>query len=127
MALDPLTAFTVETWTYLGISLLIAFARFGLRWRWLGFRGLNADDHLMIVAGVSPSLFGRGPLIPVPDYHDCLECVLLTNCQLLFTAETATAHFVGAYWQGMSNDGYVFNPYPCQPPVALALSFQGIF
>ncbi len=53
MAIDPLTAFTIETWTYLGISLVIAFIRYGMRWRWLGFPGLNVDDHLMIIASVS--------------------------------------------------------------------------
>lgn len=74
MALDPLTAFTIETWTYLGISLVIAFARFGLRWRWLGFRGLNADDHLMIVAGVSPSSAWH-PRVQKSPYRGCPESV----------------------------------------------------
>ncbi|WAO92316.1 Hypothetical protein NCS54_00982000 [Fusarium falciforme] len=74
MALDPLTAFTVEAWTYLGLSLIVVAIRFGARWRWMGLGGLAPDDYLMVLAG------------------------------LLFTAETATAHFVGAYWQGLANN-----------------------
>ncbi|KAG5795975.1 hypothetical protein H9Q69_004987 [Fusarium xylarioides] len=66
MTLDPATRFSIEAWTYLAISLI--------RWRWLGLRGLAADDYLMVVAA------------------------------LLFTAETATAYYVGAYWQGLANN-----------------------
>ncbi|KAI5461813.1 hypothetical protein BGZ63DRAFT_444564 [Mariannaea sp. PMI_226] len=74
MAVDPIESFTIEAWTYLGISLVVIAARIAARWRLLGFSGLAFDDFLMILAG------------------------------LLFTAETATAHFVGAYWQGLANN-----------------------
>jgi hypothetical protein len=53
MALDPLTAFTVEAWTYLGLSLIVVAIRFGARWRWMGLGGLAPDDYLMVLAGVS--------------------------------------------------------------------------
>ncbi|KAM5378650.1 hypothetical protein ACJZ2D_004449 [Fusarium nematophilum] len=74
MALDPLTGFTVEAWTYLGISLIVVAFRFITRRRWFGLGGLAVDDYLMVLGA------------------------------LLFTAETATAHYVGAHWQGLANN-----------------------
>ncbi|KAI5466821.1 hypothetical protein BGZ63DRAFT_409971 [Mariannaea sp. PMI_226] len=75
MSGESLTSFTIEAWTYLGISLVVIAIRFGARWRWLGFSGLAPDDFLMLLAG------------------------------LAFAGETAAAHYVGAYWHGLSNNG----------------------
>ncbi|KAH8172302.1 hypothetical protein LIA77_09070 [Sarocladium implicatum] len=69
------TNFTAEIWTYLAIDLAVVFGRFGLRWHETGLSRLCPDDYLMIIAG------------------------------LLYTAETATAHYVGAYWFGLANSG----------------------
>lgn len=55
MALDPLTSFTIEAWTYLGIDLVVVTVRILAQWRQKGMRGLAPDDFLMIIAGVSSS------------------------------------------------------------------------
>lgn len=68
------TNFVAESWTYLGIALVTVGLRIGSRCHTAGFLKLNPDDYLMIVAA------------------------------LLYTAETATAHYVGAYWFGLANN-----------------------
>ncbi|AEO61141.1 hypothetical protein MYCTH_2121009 [Thermothelomyces thermophilus ATCC 42464] len=70
-------SFTIEAWTYLVIDIVVVAVRTLARWRQMGIRGLAPDDFLMIIA------------------------------ILLYTAETATAHYVGAYWHGLANSGYV--------------------
>ncbi|RFU34288.1 hypothetical protein B7463_g2078, partial [Scytalidium lignicola] len=78
----PATNFVVESWTYLAINLVVVAFRLGSRWYTLGLRGLAIDDFLMAVAG------------------------------LLYTAETATAYYVSAYWFGLANNriGFVIVP-----------------
>ncbi|KOS21727.1 hypothetical protein ESCO_001508 [Escovopsis weberi] len=66
-------AFNIEAWSYLAIDIVIVFTRVFGRWKRLGLRGLSPDDFLMIIA------------------------------LLLYTAETATAYWVGAFWQGLAN------------------------
>ncbi|KAF2199027.1 hypothetical protein GQ43DRAFT_450569 [Delitschia confertaspora ATCC 74209] len=70
-----MTNFIIEAWTYLAIDLIVVFIRCFAQWWNKGFRGLAMDDYLMVVA------------------------------VLLYTAETATAHYVGAYWFGLANSG----------------------
>ncbi|KAK4246043.1 hypothetical protein C7999DRAFT_33596 [Corynascus novoguineensis] len=67
--------FIVEAWTYLAVDLVVVATRTIVRWRQMGFRRLAPDDFLMVIA------------------------------ILLYTAETATAHYVGAYWHGLANSG----------------------
>ncbi|KAM4054801.1 putative short-chain dehydrogenase reductase sdr protein [Hirsutella rhossiliensis] len=50
----------VETWTYFAISLVVILVRVGLRWRAEGFRGLDADDYLMVLAA---PLYGAGTVV----------------------------------------------------------------
>ncbi|KAK4194297.1 hypothetical protein QBC40DRAFT_320773, partial [Triangularia verruculosa] len=71
-----LAAFTIEAWTYLGIDIVVVAIRFIARWWQLGLRDMKPDDFLMVIA------------------------------ILLYTAETATAHYVGAVWNGLANSGY---------------------
>ncbi|KAH8807837.1 hypothetical protein F5884DRAFT_347824 [Xylogone sp. PMI_703] len=70
----PATNFVAEAWSYLAIDLVIVAIRLGTRWHTLGLRGLAPDDYLMTAAA------------------------------FLYTAETALAYYVGAYWFGLANN-----------------------
>lgn len=92
--MSSLVSFTIEAWTYLAIDLVVVGVRVVARWRQMGIRNLSPDDFLMVIAGVSPSRESLSFQLTDPS-----------PWQLLYTAETATAHYVGAYWQGMANSG----------------------
>lgn len=53
-------AFFTEVFALLGVGLLVIFVRTGARIHSVGFRGLMADDYLMLVAAVSNLLPKRG-------------------------------------------------------------------
>jgi len=103
-----MTNFLVESWTYLTIDLVVVFLRTFARWKTLGFRSLAWDDYLMVLAGVC----GLRMIRLVARNH-------INNLQLLYTAETATAHYVGAYWFGLANSGYVWVEL-CNAPYTLS-------
>ncbi|KAF7543930.1 hypothetical protein G7046_g9902 [Stylonectria norvegica] len=67
--------FTTEAFTLLGIGLSVIGLRTYARITAVGFRRLEADDYLMIVAAITYSI------------------------------ETALAYSVGAYWHGLANSG----------------------
>ncbi|KAB5545543.1 hypothetical protein GE09DRAFT_1243211 [Coniochaeta sp. 2T2.1] len=68
-------SFTIEAWTYLAICIVIVAGRVAARLHITGWRNVSPDDILMVVA------------------------------LLLYTAETAIAHYVGAWWLGLANSG----------------------
>ncbi|KAH6893351.1 hypothetical protein B0T10DRAFT_482075 [Thelonectria olida] len=67
--------FETEAFTLLGIGLTILFLRMFARFQAVGLRDLAWDDHFMVLAAV------------------------------LYSAETALAYSVGAYWHGLANSG----------------------
>ncbi|OIW30387.1 hypothetical protein CONLIGDRAFT_681156 [Coniochaeta ligniaria NRRL 30616] len=71
----PADLFTVEAWTYNAIDIVVVAARVALRGRLTGWRNMAPDDILMIAV------------------------------ILLYTAETATAHYVVEIWHGLANSG----------------------
>ncbi|CAK7202052.1 hypothetical protein SEUCBS139899_004771 [Sporothrix eucalyptigena] len=68
-------SFTTEAFTLLGIGLGFIFLRTYARLTKTGMAGFKADDYLMLLAAV------------------------------VYAAETALAYTVGAYWQGLANNG----------------------
>ncbi|KAM5353954.1 hypothetical protein ACJ41O_000604 [Fusarium nematophilum] len=70
-----MNSFTTEAFTLLGIGLSIIGLRSYARVSAVGFRRLEADDYLMVVAAIAYSI------------------------------ETALAYSVGAYWRGLANNG----------------------
>ncbi|KAK1749791.1 hypothetical protein QBC47DRAFT_129792 [Echria macrotheca] len=70
-----MNAFVTEAFTLLGIGLLFIGLRSYVRISTVGWKGLQADDYLMWVAAIA------------------------------YSAETALAYSVGAYWRGLANNG----------------------
>ncbi|KAH7113532.1 hypothetical protein EDB81DRAFT_848667 [Dactylonectria macrodidyma] len=70
-----MTNFTAEAFTLLSIGLSVLGLRICVRTRTMGMRNLEWDDYFMIAAA------------------------------FLYSAETALAYTVGAYWQGLANNG----------------------
>lgn len=68
-------SFTIEAFTLLGIGLTIIGIRWYVRISAVGFRGLQADDYLMILVVTS------------------------------YTIETVLGYNVGARWHGLANNG----------------------
>ncbi|CAK7225147.1 hypothetical protein SCUCBS95973_005762 [Sporothrix curviconia] len=68
-------SFTTEAFTLLAIGLCFIFLRIYARLSKIGMSGFKADDYLMMVAAV------------------------------VYAAETTLAYTVGAYWQGLANNG----------------------
>ncbi|EEU39499.1 uncharacterized protein NECHADRAFT_25451, partial [Fusarium vanettenii 77-13-4] len=68
-------SFTTEAFTLLGIGLGFIILRSYARISAVGFRRLEADDYLMVVAAIAYSI------------------------------ETALAYSVGAFWHGLANNG----------------------
>ncbi|KAK4442079.1 hypothetical protein QBC34DRAFT_313847 [Podospora aff. communis PSN243] len=66
--------FTTEAFTLLGVGLLFIGLRSYVRITTVGWKGLQADDYLMWVAAAA------------------------------YSAETALAYTVGAYWKGLANN-----------------------
>ncbi|KAL0931393.1 uncharacterized protein CTRU02_214128 [Colletotrichum truncatum] len=67
--------FTTEAFTLLGVAIAVVFLRTYARIKAVGWKHLQADDYLMLV-------------------------VVCT-----YSAETALAYSVGAYWRGLANNG----------------------
>lgn len=70
-----MSSFTTEAFTLLGIGLGFIFLRTYARLTKTGMSGFKADDYLMLLAAV------------------------------VYAAETTLAYTVGAYWQGLANNG----------------------
>lgn len=103
MAGETLTGFTIEAWTYLGLSLVIIAIRFGTRWRMLGLTGLGPDDFLMVLAGVSSSL----PLSLFPylylsiamlNWHTMLTSTLISFFSQLRPRQPTLSAPIGRVW-----------------------------
>jgi hypothetical protein len=92
------TNFVAESWSYLAVDLVIVGIRIASRWHLPGFRKLSHDDFLMAIAAVKPLKMSS-------RFTELIEAI-----QLLYTAETATAYYVGAYWLGLANNRYMALP-----------------
>ncbi|OLN82716.1 hypothetical protein CCHL11_08758 [Colletotrichum chlorophyti] len=67
--------FTTEAFTLLGVALCVIFLRTYARINAVGIKRLQADDYLMLFVAIT------------------------------YSAETALAYSVGAYWRGLANNG----------------------
>ncbi|KAF6829305.1 hypothetical protein CMUS01_08225 [Colletotrichum musicola] len=67
--------FTTEAFTLLGVAIAVIFLRTYARIKAVGVKHLQADDYLMLFVACT------------------------------YSAETALAYSVGAYWQGLANNG----------------------
>lgn len=59
MAISPLQAALIETWTLFAIGSIFIILRIFSRTRLVGFDGYRADDYLIFFAWVSCSRVGR--------------------------------------------------------------------
>ncbi|GKT95911.1 short-chain dehydrogenase/reductase SDR [Colletotrichum tofieldiae] len=67
--------FTTEAFTLLGVAIGVIFLRTYARVKAVGIKHLQADDYLMLFVAVT------------------------------YSAETALAYSVGAFWRGLANNG----------------------
>lgn len=86
-------AFVTEAFTLLGVALLFIGLRSYVRISTVGWKGLQADDYLMWVAAVSA--------VGSRCLYFCANCL----DKIAYSAETALAYSVGAYWRGLANNG----------------------
>ncbi|GKT49856.1 uncharacterized protein ColSpa_10037 [Colletotrichum spaethianum] len=70
-----MSEFSTEAFTLLGVAIAVVFLRTYARVKAVGLRHLQADDYLMLFVAVT------------------------------YSAETALAYSVGAYWLGLANNG----------------------
>lgn len=89
-----MSGFTIEAFTLLGVGLSILALRVYARINAVGIRGLEWDDHFMVLAAVKH----------LSSAHDWLRISDIVDSQILYTAETTLAYSVGAYWYGLANN-----------------------
>lgn len=85
--------FAIESWTLLAIGICFISLRVCARFKAAGFKGLRADDYLVLVGMVRLSR----KLHQFSAAHQ--------STQIFYAAETALAYSVGHVAQGLANNG----------------------